>query len=269
MQEQIDSKSLAAQCCHKKNCYLVFEPSASELIYNDVIQMLEGQEFYPLFAGTRFAHVAEVSPRIIKLDLVPESLLEKLLQDRKSILVEAHVGANAMYAALAQHIEKTSDEHGLVMLRFWSPTVMKTLLNESLVYFHEWQCSKIYLPQYSGQCWESYILSEGEGASLHFAHINEGLDETMAISRIAYWLGSLPSWIHKSNAEVELTAPSIFQLMASGITNQIYLVEWANWLANHTNIQHHADWLTLITAETEHEQRFAVANELEQKIKAR
>jgi hypothetical protein len=262
VQSIIKSESLFIKETASTNLYFIFDPVDQKELATELQKDMPSAELHPLFSGTKFNHLAVVSPVIVSTASLSTSMQQRLFQLANGLVVESSLIEEDLYTLLKQHFIQESDQQGKVLFRYYALSAFRSMLALNLVDSLAWGISHVSIPSFSRRHWLRYSVANQSA----LFHLNETFLTVARHYRLAYWVGSLPSYALCDEEVIETSAHTLHRLIELGISNQMHLVKWANWLVERTTLQRHDEWLALLKQKHTHHALFSQAEKIDQKI---
>jgi hypothetical protein len=263
VQSIVESQSLFTAADAVGNGYLIFDPVDQPELSTELQKDMPSAELHPLFSGTEFNQLSAASPIIVPTASLSIAMQQRLFQLANGLVIRSSLDQEVLYTALKQHFIQESDQQGMVLFRYYALSAFRTMLALNLVDSSAWGIRHVSIPSFSRSHWLRYCLEDNHSVIFR---LNEAFSTAAKHYRLAYWIGSLPSVKQCDEEAIEMCAHTLDRLIELGITSQIHLVKWANWLAKRPTLQRHDEWLELLKHKHSHNELFSQAERIDQKI---
>lgn len=251
--------------------YCVVDPNATPNCLQDLYSISDNIDAQPIYLGTKFEPYAEHGPLLVKYHHALSPFLAYLLEHHAGIVLTSTANLDTLATTLGKQLTMRSETQGEVYVRFYAPSVALPLLSTLPSPLVLNPVSSVMVPTLSRRHWQGFEIpatqpTSNDTTNRPVATINLSVHKALEEYRIANWLAQLSSWHGAPDSALLHAGQQVHQLMQTGITSQMALIEWANWLQEHLDITYQAQWQGIVNTHTPHQERIAAAKELAARI---
>ncbi|PSU17219.1 hypothetical protein CTM84_18890 [Photobacterium kishitanii] len=240
--------------------YIVIE----NLNLSNLYELTKGDEKEALFINTRFSSVMEVSPYLVCLNHLNGDLLNHILKELSGVIIASTHTLPQIRQHLSHYLEVNSEELGATYLRFYSPSVCKSLIEEQPEMFYGFH---VITPLMNRSQW-GYCKLQQYNLEKKTINISKKTAEIMMINRWGAWLSLLPAWQHKTNKDILKGAMTIEGLVKNQLKSQMLLEKWRNLLSDNVDIIDNAKFQEILEQTQDERTRYEAATQLIKYYKA-
>ena len=208
-----------------------------------------------LFINTRFKSVMDVSPYIIHIKDEEKTFLDNIMTHHLGIILLSTLSLDKIREMLSHYLDVNSEELGATYLRFYSPSVCLSLLEQQPEMFYGVHvvCPQITRLQWVYSNFYQYDIKE------KIITITANTSQEMAFNRWGAWLSLSPSWQQKTADDVHCGGEVIEMLITKGLSNQMLLEKWRTFLADNLMVIETTEFQELLHQSLDEHTRYDAA----------